>query len=125
MPPDDDTHNCAGRSSARATSVPLTTTAQSATQPKRSIFSLPAPVKRVFDKFPLREYEREELPERARRVVEGIGARTGGNVLHVFASEEDAKLGRPSWNPGCLKWQVRYRSHSLLEADVELEWCQA
>jgi metaxin len=27
--------------------------------------------------------------------------------LHVFTTEEDAKNGRPSFNPGCLKWQVR------------------
>ncbi|KAI5369208.1 putative thioredoxin-like, metaxin, glutathione S-transferase domain-containing protein [Septoria linicola] len=119
MPPDDDTHNRAGRSSASANSarIPLTTTAQSATQPKRSIFSLPAPVKRVFDKFPLREYEREQLPERARRVVQGGRERAGGenrgNVLHVFASEEDARLGRPSWNPGCLKWQTYLRFHAV------------
>ena len=28
------------------------------------------------------------------------------NVLHVFTTEEEAKSGKPSYNPGCLKWQV-------------------
>lgn len=91
--------------------TPLTTTANSAVvrSKPQSWFALPAPVKRVFDLFPLREYERNALPTRA----PGEKQREG-NALHVFGREEDVRAGRPSFNPGCLKWQVR-RSHILSE----------
>ena len=65
----------------------------------RSIFSVPAPLKRIFDRFPLIVYAENEAPLRAPR-------RRDGHVLHVFATEDDARKGRPSFNPACLKWQV-------------------
>lgn len=65
----------------------------------RSLFSIPPPVKRVFDKFPIVTYEANELPIRAPRG-------RGNNVLHVFTTPEDAKDERPSFNPACLKWQT-------------------
>lgn len=86
--------------------TPLTTTANSAVvrSKPQSWFALPAPVKRVFDLFPLREYERNALPTRA----PGEKQREG-NALHVFGREEDVRAGRPSFNPGCLKWQTYLR----------------
>jgi len=66
-----------------------------------SIFTIPAPVKRVFDKFPLVTYDANELPLRAPRSRDR-------NVLHVFTTREDAKKGKPSFNPACLRWQVGY-----------------
>lgn len=79
-----------------------------AAQPKRaatplkrpSIFAIPEPVKRVFNNFPLTTYEPNELPARAPK-------QRDEPTLHVFATPEDASRGRPSFNPGCLKWQVR------------------
>ena len=65
-----------------------------------SIFRIPTPLKRVFDKFPLVQYEENELPLRAAKDK-------SQHVLHVFTTDADAKDGRPSFNPGCLKWQVR------------------
>lgn len=69
-------------------------------QQQSSIFRIPPPLKRVFDKFPLVQYGENELPLRASRQKDQ-------HVLHVFTTLEDAKKGRPSFNPGCLKWQVR------------------
>ncbi|KAF2112951.1 hypothetical protein BDV96DRAFT_579471 [Lophiotrema nucula] len=68
-------------------------------QPSRSVFSVPAPVRRLFDKFPLRSYPANELPLRAPR-------KRQENVLYVFATEEGVKNGVPSYNPHCLKWQT-------------------
>jgi len=69
-------------------------------QQQSSIFRIPAPLKRVFDKFPLVQYDENELPLRAPKDK-------SQHVLHVFITDKDAKKGRPSFNPGCLKWQVR------------------
>ncbi|KAK4507889.1 hypothetical protein PRZ48_001624 [Zasmidium cellare] len=68
----------------------------------RSIFALPAPLRRIFDKFPLITYDANELPERAPKTRDE-------HVLHVFTTEEEATRGRPSFNPGCLKWQTYLR----------------
>lgn len=65
----------------------------------RSIFSVPPALKRVFDKFPLITYPENELPIRA---PDGRDR----HVLHVFTTPEDAKQGKPSFNPACLRWQV-------------------
>ncbi|KAF2172453.1 hypothetical protein M409DRAFT_63135 [Zasmidium cellare ATCC 36951] len=73
-----------------------------ATTPGRSIFALPAPLKRIFDQFPLVTYDANELPERAPKT-------RNQHVLHVFTNEKDAIDGRPSFNPGCLKWQTYLR----------------
>jgi hypothetical protein len=66
---------------------------------KTSYFSIPAPLKRIFDQFPLATYSENESPIRAPRYRDQ-------HVLHVFATEEDALNGRPSFNPACLKWQT-------------------
>ena len=93
--PNDDTPSYAHMTHAIDGSAPST---QPTTQ-HRSIFDIPAPLKRVFDKFPLVAYEENERPQRALR-------ETGEHVLHVFTTNADAKSGKPSFNPGCLKWQV-------------------
>lgn len=106
--PDNDTSD--GDSARRA--VPLSTMADGPVQPRASIFSLPPPVKRVFDQFPLREYEANDLPWRAPRAA-------SAHKLHVFTTEQDAKHGRPSYNPSCLKWQVRMVIWTQLQVDAE------
>lgn len=99
--PNNDTPD--GDSAGRAAAaVPLSTTTNAPTQPKASIFSLPPPVKRVFDQFPLREYEANDLPWRAPRA-------RNTHKLHVFATDHEATDGRPSFNPSCLKWQTYLR----------------
>lgn len=69
-------------------------------QPPRSIFAIPAPIKQLFDKFPLLSYPANELPQRA------PGFRNE-NVLYIWTTEDAAMNGAPSYNPQCLKWQVR------------------
>ncbi|KAK4998127.1 phosphatidylserine decarboxylase [Elasticomyces elasticus] len=64
-----------------------------------SLFEIPAPVKRVFNKFPLVTYPSNELPLRAPR-------KRQQHVLHVFATPAGALRGLPSFNPSCLKWQT-------------------
>ena len=72
----------------------------------RSIFRVPAPLKRVFDKFPLVSYEENALPLRA-------PLKGDAHKLYVFTTDEDARNAKPSFNPACLKWQVRSERHFL------------
>ncbi|KAI1362129.1 hypothetical protein F5Y08DRAFT_284082 [Xylaria arbuscula] len=68
-------------------------------EPSSGWFTIPAPLARLFKKFPLLTYPPNELPARspdARDVP----------VLYVFISDEDALKGLPSFNPSCLKWQT-------------------
>ncbi|KAI0885824.1 uncharacterized protein GGS22DRAFT_134896 [Annulohypoxylon maeteangense] len=61
--------------------------------------AIPAPLARLFKKFPLLTYPPNELPARspsARDVP----------TLYVFISDRDALYGLPSFNPNCLKWQT-------------------
>lgn len=62
-------------------------------------FTTPAPIKQLFNRFPLRTYTANELP--LRNPLD----RKKHN-LYIFADEKSAKLELPSFNPGCLKWQV-------------------
>lgn len=72
----------------------------SVVQPKK-LFGVPAPVKRIFDKFPLTTYEAEEIPGNVH--TSGSSER---NRLFVFIDPKQAATGAPSFNPQCLKWQV-------------------
>ncbi|CAO2655137.1 Nn.00g102010.m01.CDS01 [Neocucurbitaria sp. VM-36] len=67
--------------------------------PSRSIFSVPAPIKQLFDRFPLLTYPGNEFPQRAPR-------HRNEHVLYVFTTEQGASNGAPSYNPACLKWQA-------------------
>ncbi|KAK1820755.1 phosphatidylserine decarboxylase [Friedmanniomyces endolithicus] len=80
-------------------------TKDATTKPKQkqsifdTLFAIPAPLKPIFDRVPLLAYAANDLPLRSPR-------NRGENVLHVFTTSEDAKTGRPSFNPACLKWQA-------------------
>ncbi|KAL4806692.1 hypothetical protein BDV18DRAFT_118955 [Aspergillus unguis] len=65
----------------------------------RDFFRVPAPVKRVFDRFPLLTYPANDLPYYS-------GSARQGNQLFVFIDAAGARRGRPSFNPQCLKWQA-------------------
>ena len=65
----------------------------------KDAFSIPWPIKALFDKVPLLTYPPNELPKRGKR-------QAGLPSLYVFATESQAAKGRPSFNPSCLKWQV-------------------
>ncbi|KAL8814908.1 MAG: hypothetical protein Q9223_005911 [Gallowayella weberi] len=59
----------------------------------------PKPIRRLFDQFPLLTYPLNELP--VRKPIE-----RKKHTLYVFAREDDAQHGAPSFNPTCLKWQT-------------------
>jgi metaxin len=65
----------------------------------RDFFSIPTPVKHLFDLVPVVTYPPNQLPLRAPKP-----ARIPS--LYVFTKDQDAAAGRPSFNPSCLKWQV-------------------
>ncbi|KAH6891339.1 hypothetical protein B0T10DRAFT_309798 [Thelonectria olida] len=66
-------------------------------------FTVPAPVRGLFERFPLQVNASEPLPVRAPATT-----RTRP-TLYVFIADEDAPDGRPSYNPSCLKWQTFLR----------------
>ena len=66
---------------------------------------VPRPLQQLFDHFPLLTYGVTELPARSRPATSD-----GLPTLYVFVSEADARIGAPSFNPGCLKWQVSFPS---------------
>lgn len=67
----------------------------------RSLFTVPPVIKHIFDKFPLTTYPANDLPQR-------FPSRRHENQLFVFSDAASARRGRPSYNPQCLKWQVRH-----------------
>jgi hypothetical protein len=82
----------------------------------RSIFSVPTPIKQLFDQFPLITYPVNDFPQRAPQ-------HHNAHVLHVFTTDEGAIRGAPSHNPACLKWQVstcrfmpipHHRAHTII-----------
>ncbi|KAG6149407.1 hypothetical protein E4U50_002958 [Claviceps purpurea] len=75
--------------------------------PQSGLFTAPQPIRTLFKLFPLRVHDAEALPARAPDRVRERAR------LHVFSTEEDARLGRPSYNPGCLKWQTFLRIANL------------
>ncbi|KAK5095402.1 hypothetical protein LTR70_003566 [Exophiala xenobiotica] len=64
-----------------------------------SWFSLPAPIRAIFDTFPLITYDENELPQRVSRS-------RSQNTLHMFALADASDDVNLSPNPACLKWQA-------------------
>jgi metaxin len=105
MPPDDEKDG-----KATADDTPSSSTSNSFKRQAnrvRDLFSIPAPVKRLFDNVPVLTYPPDELPRRTPRPSRLPS-------LYVFIGDEDAAAGRPSFNPGCLKWQVSQVEYSVL-----------
>ncbi|KAK8069578.1 hypothetical protein PG994_006194 [Apiospora phragmitis] len=69
------------------------------TAPRSSWFTIPEPLRLVFNQFPLVTYAPNELPVRS-------PFNRDLPVLYVFASDQGALKGLPSYNPSCLKWQT-------------------
>lgn len=65
----------------------------------RDVFTLPGPIRRTFDQFPLVVYQSNDGPLRAPWVRKS-------HALYIFTTAKDSKKGAPSFNPSCLKWQV-------------------
>src|SRR6266852_932534 len=64
-----------------------------------ALFSIPTPLRKLFDLVPVVVYLPNQLPQRAPK-----SSRVPS--LYIFSTEQDAAAGRPSFNPSCLKWQV-------------------
>ncbi|CAD6499471.1 BgTH12-03587 [Blumeria graminis f. sp. triticale] len=73
----------------------LTKGAPSATR----FFSIPGPIRSLFDKVPIILYPPNRLPS-------GPSRYSQTPLLFVYTTAPDAIAGRPSFNPGCLKWQT-------------------
>ncbi|KAI9844681.1 MAG: hypothetical protein M1837_005423 [Sclerophora amabilis] len=83
----------------------------------RDLFTIPPPIKRLFDKFPLVTYPANELPLRSPqrgRTLQSAQLPT----LYIFATEKDARNDRPSFNPTCLKWQSFLKFNHVVFASV-------
>ncbi|KAF2087861.1 putative mitochondrial outer membrane protein [Saccharata proteae CBS 121410] len=65
----------------------------------RSVTTVPPPIRRLFNNFPLVTYQANDLPLRA-------PSDRQQHVLYVFTTSDGALRGDPSFNPGCLKWQA-------------------
>ncbi|KIW28770.1 uncharacterized protein PV07_04644 [Cladophialophora immunda] len=69
-------------------------------------WSLPLPLRRIFDRFPLVTYPANALPQRVPR-------HRHENILCIFQSDEPSSRDGPSFNPSCLKWQAYLKFHGI------------
>ena len=97
MPPKETEKN--GEQDARIPNGEAQTSFSRQTRKVRDLFSIPTPIKKLFDLVPVVVYPPNQLPQRAPK-----SARIPS--LYVFSKDHDAAAGRPSINPSCLKWQV-------------------
>lgn len=74
---------------------------QRAPPPKQqsSWFSLPSPIRQIFDTFPLVIYDDNKLPQRVPKA-------RNQHTLHVFTVDHIDGAREFSPNPACLKWQA-------------------
>ncbi|KAK0666279.1 hypothetical protein QBC41DRAFT_281188 [Cercophora samala] len=71
-----------------------------------SLWSIPAPLQKLFNQFPLVTLESNPLPARSQILTSASDTLP---TLYVFSSDDDALQGKPSINPTCLKWQTLLR----------------
>ncbi|KAI9167713.1 Metaxin-1 [Paramyrothecium foliicola] len=95
----------------------MTTAAAASPAEPRGFFAVPAPVRELFKLFPLHVYPAEPLPLRAADLASPSSQRPR---LFVFSNAVDARDGRPSYNPSCLKWQCTTQT-ILRVAGVDVE----
>lgn len=74
-------------------------------------FTTPEPIKRLFNKFPLRIYPANELPQ-------SKSFDRAQHNLYIFTADDPDNLGSPSFNPSCLKWQVRQRDSTPVGSTI-------
>ncbi|ESZ91674.1 hypothetical protein SBOR_7931 [Sclerotinia borealis F-4128] len=75
----------------------------------KDLFSIPRPIKKLFDKVPVLTYPPNELPQRSTGAKGSRGDKYARlPSLYIFCREGDEGVDgdRPSFNPGCLKWQT-------------------
>lgn len=113
MPDDDGTTPAArpSRPSSKLESQSSNSTKKSSQPPAQaqshsSWFTLPQPLRRVFDRFPLITYPANLLPQRSSK-------QGNENVLYVFQKSDPKSRDAPSYNPSCLKWQAYLKFHGI------------
>ena len=106
--PQDDTDSSA---KARKSSVPK----GSSRHGQQTWFKTPPSIKRLFDRFPVCTYPVNELPERT-------APARAQHALYIFTTVEGARHGAPSFNPGCLKWQVRSHTCNWIQSENKEQW---
>jgi metaxin len=70
--------------------------------PSRTLIPLPAPIRRLFDLFPLITYPSTALPTSSPRV-------SAQPTLHIFTAPSTSSPDAPSFNPTCLSTQTYLR----------------
>ena len=78
--------------------APFTSRSSSSLSPK-PWFAVPAPLKRLFSRFPLRTLPASELPVRT-------APHRDQHTLYSFTTASAARHNGASFNPTCLKWQT-------------------
>lgn len=81
-------------------------TATTASRAPSTWLALPAPIQRVFARFPLLTYEANTLPQTAPQ-------KRNQHILYSFQRPQDNDSSTPSCNPTCLKWQALLRFHDI------------
>ncbi|KAL9111740.1 MAG: hypothetical protein Q9227_003799 [Pyrenula ochraceoflavens] len=104
MPQDESSNEDSEAHANGQAQKPSNTTAS--TLQRKSLFSVPDPIKRIFDSFPFVTYSPNISPARAPQ-------RRQRDVLYIFSTEQGALQGYPSFNPTCLKWQALLTFHSI------------
>lgn len=79
--------------------------AAAASSSSPGLFSAPAPIRALFKSFPLAVHPAEALPARS-STYDDDATNAALPRLYIFARDDEAKAGLPSYNPQCLKWQV-------------------
>lgn len=69
-------------------------------------YSVPAPVRRIFDQFPVITYRANSYPQKARRSSDK-------NILYIFSNPLDTSGTNLSPNPACLKWQAYLKFNDI------------
>ncbi|MCJ1224525.1 hypothetical protein MMC12_001170 [Toensbergia leucococca] len=76
--------------------------------PPKRWFTTPAPIKRLFDNFPLHTYPRNPLP-----LSNYPTPHEKKHVLYIFTTPTAVAQNGASFNPSCLKWQTYLLFNSI------------
>lgn len=102
--------------SAASSAAPHGNSRPPSTTPQRSSSSwitTPAPIRRLFARFPLQVRTAEHLPATGHDCQQARSSDQELSVLYVFNNQDAAATGQPSFNPSCLQHQAWLRIHGV------------